>query len=208
MTRASPQGGSDDAHWQFAKGSDPVRPSFATLRDGALLLRAPEPRDAEPIFAAIEESKESLERWMSWYRPGLSLQDVRAWIDHCSAQWEAGDAREFGLFDATTGEILGCAGVNQVNRAHAFANLGYWVRTSRRGRGVATAAVRLLAAFAFRELGLNRVEILTLLDNAPSRRVAEKAGARYEGIARGRLQHHGTPMDAAMHSMVPADLDT
>ena len=58
MTRASPQGGSDDAHWQFAKGSDPVRPSFATLRDGALLLRAPEPRDAEPIFAAIEESNE------------------------------------------------------------------------------------------------------------------------------------------------------
>jgi RimJ/RimL family protein N-acetyltransferase len=178
------------------------------LRGGGLLLRCPEARDAEPIFAAIEESKEALERWMSWYRPGFSLQDARAWIDRCKAEWDGGGDREFGIFDADSGEALGCCGVNQLNRVHAFGNVGYWVRTSRAGHGVATVAVRLLASYAFAELGLKRVEILTLPDNAASRRVAEKAGARYEGIARGRLLYRGTPADAAMHSILPADLDT
>jgi RimJ/RimL family protein N-acetyltransferase len=50
-----------------------------------------------------------------------------------------------------------------------------------RGRGVATRAVRLLSDWAVRELGLTRVEILVHEDNAPSLRVAEKAGFRDTG---------------------------
>ena len=184
-----------------------MRPMRTTLSHAGLLLRPPEARDAEPLFDAIEESKQALERWMSWYRPGFSLQDARAWIQHCRAEWEGGGDREFGIFDARSGEILGCAGVNQLNRVHAFGNVGYWVRTGSTGRGVATATVGLLAAFAFRELGLKRIEILTLTDNAASRRVAEKAGARYEGVARGRLLYNGTPMDAAMHAILPGDIN-
>ena len=61
------------------------------------------------------------------------------------------------------------------NRSQA--NLSYWVRASERGRGFAGRAVRLMARFAFEELGLQRLEILIAVDNAASQRVAEKAGA-------------------------------
>ena len=176
------------------------------LRGPGLVLRPHETGDAAAMFAAIEESKVELAQWMSWYRAGFSLEDARSWIDHCRVQWSGEGDREFGIFDADTGEILGCAGVNQLNRVHEFANVGYWVRTSRTRRGIGTTTVRLLAAFAFRGLGLRRVEILTLPENAASRRVAEKAGARYECIARGRLMHQGTPRDAAMHAILASDL--
>jgi RimJ/RimL family protein N-acetyltransferase len=43
-------------------------------------------------------------------------------------------------------------------------------------------------------------------ENVPSRRVAEKAGARFEAIARNRIVQHGKPYDAALYSLIPSDL--
>jgi RimJ/RimL family protein N-acetyltransferase len=62
------------------------------------------------------------------------------------------------------------------------AHVGYWVRTGQTGQGIATAAVRLIARFGFEDLGLQRLELLVAVENLASRRVAEKAGARFEGI--------------------------
>jgi RimJ/RimL family protein N-acetyltransferase len=73
-------------------------------------------------------------------------------------------------------------------------------------KGVAIAAARLAARFAFRELSLTRVELVALVDNIASRRVAEKLGATLEGVARNRLVHNGVPFAAAMYSLVPGDI--
>ena len=45
-------------------------------------------------------------------------------------------------------------------------NLGYWVRTDATRRGIATAATRRLARWAFEALGLRRVEIVIAPGNA------------------------------------------
>ena len=71
-----------------------------------------------------------------------------------------------------------------LDREPGYGELGYWVAAEARGRGVATRAVRLLSDWAVRELGLERLEILVHQDNAPSRRVAEKAGYRDTGELR------------------------
>ena len=57
-------------------------------------------------------------------------------------------------------------------------NLGYWVRTSRRGEGIAVRATKLAARYAFENVGLIRVEVVMAVDNSASRRVAEKSGAQ------------------------------
>src|SRR5438876_1019870 len=62
------------------------------------------------------------------------------------------------------------------------ANVGYWVRTSQTGQGIATAAVRLIAWFGFEDLGLLRLELLIAADNPASRRIAEKVGATFERV--------------------------
>jgi len=56
--------------------------------------------------------------------------------------------------------LLGGCGLTNPNRRHQFANLYYWVRNSAARQGVAPAAVRLAARFAFAELRLQRVEIV------------------------------------------------
>lgn len=86
-----------------------------------------------------------------------------------------------------------------------FANLGYWVRTSRTQQGIATAVVPMIVKFGFDNLNLHRMEIVVAVANLPSQRVAEKAGAFREGLLRQRLFVHGQISDAFIFSFMPAD---
>lgn len=87
-----------------------------------------------------------------------------------------------------------------------MANLGYWVRTSAAGRGVATGATRAVARFGFEQIGLKRIEIVAAVNNLSSQRVAEKAGAVREGVLRKRLLIRGESHDAVLFSLVAEDL--
>ena len=89
-----------------------------------------------------------------------------------------------------------------MSREHQFANLGYWVRSSAVGSGVATAGVQLVRDWAFANTELSRLEVVVATSNLVSLRVAEKAGAVFEGTLRSRLHIHGAVHDAAMFSFV------
>jgi RimJ/RimL family protein N-acetyltransferase len=87
-----------------------------------------------------------------------------------------------------------------------MANLGYWVRTSAAGRGVASAATVLIAHYGLQVVGLKRIEILADVENLASQRVAEKAGAMREGRLRNRLFHHHEVHDGVLFSLIADDL--
>jgi RimJ/RimL family protein N-acetyltransferase len=173
---------------------------------GGILIRPLEPADRLSLCQAVAESLDTVGRWMSWCHPAYSIQDADQFITLCLTNWRAGADREFGIFDATSGEVLGCTGINQINSVNHFANLGYWVRASRTGQGVASTAANLVARFAFTEMQLLRLEVVVRLENATSRRVAEKMGCKLEGTARQRLLFRGTPHDAAVYSLLANDL--
>jgi len=63
-----------------------------------------------------------------------------------------------------------------------------------------------VARFAFKELELNRVEIVIATENKTSIRVAEKIGALREGILRKRIVVSDTVYDAFMFSLLTDDL--
>jgi ribosomal-protein-serine acetyltransferase len=89
----------------------------------------------------------------------------------------------------------------------SLANLGYWVRSSATRRGIATRAARLVGEFAVKQVGLLRAEIVVAVGNKPSLRVAEKCGAKREGVLRNRLIVREQVLDAVMHSLTPQDFD-
>lgn len=137
---------------------------------------------------------------MTWCHPGLTADEAIGWYRTCEVNWDNGVDYEFSVF-TTSGDFLGAAGLNQLNHANRFANLGYWTRESRQGQGYAVEAARVLANFGLDTLQLNRVEIVAAEGNLPSRRVAEKVGAQFEGVLRDRLVIHGLSHDAAMYSL-------
>jgi ribosomal-protein-serine acetyltransferase len=189
-----------------ARGRGDVVLPRRELETARLRLRPVYLEDAATVYASIRESIEPLARWMDWCHAGYRREDSDAWIASTRSAWEAGGAYEFLVFERS-GRHVGAVGLNQFNRANNCTNLGYWVRQSGQRQGYAVEAVRRIARFAFDVAKFQRVEIVAAVDNVASRRVAERAGATLECVARNRLLLHGVPIAAAVHSFVPGDLD-
>jgi RimJ/RimL family protein N-acetyltransferase len=60
----------------------------------------------------------------------------------------------------------------------------------------------LAVEWAFANTEIERIEVVAALKNGRSQRVAEKAGALREGIARSRLLLQGQFHDAAIYSFI------
>ncbi|TBR39327.1 MULTISPECIES: GNAT family N-acetyltransferase [Dyella] len=179
-------------------------PSFPIPGTG-VVLRPWLPSDAPGLYAAATESIETVGRWLPWCHSGYALAQSESWIDFAGEGWTRGEVFAFALADQDSGEIVGGMGLNQLHREHRNANLGYWIRRSRQGEGLAPAAVPIVARFGIERLNLVRVEIVCAIDNVASRRCAKKAGASFEGIARQRLLLRDVATDAAVYAFVASD---
>jgi len=181
-------------------------PKTAKLTDGVILLRPYKRQDAPDLYKAIRASLKEVGAWLPFAHENYSLYETQDWVKRHPGEWKKGSTYNFGVYDMKTGETIGGCGINEIDRLNKRANLGYWVRSDRTGQGIAVAATRLLAKWGFDALGLKRIEILVALENTRSLRVAEKAGARREGVLRNRLDLRGRLHDAVMHSLVPGEV--
>jgi len=177
-----------------------------TLTDGKILLRPLRKSDTEKMYRVIRSSLAELSAWLPFAHEDYALNESKDWIKERPADWKAGRAYEFAIFDAEDGEYIGTCGLNNISKIDNYANLGYWVRTDRTGQGIAVAATKLLAKWGFEVLKLKRIEILVAVENQRSLRVAEKAGAKREGILRHRIIIRDKTHDAVMHSLLPEEV--
>ncbi len=179
--------------------NDPTAP----LEGAGVLLRVPTPADVTPMWEAVRESEAELSTWMAWCHEGYDREEAARWVEHCREGRSRREMFGFLIAEVDGGRVLGGCGLNQVDWQNRRANLGYWVRTTACGRGLATTAAGLVARYGFAELGLVRAEIIVATGNTASQRVAVKVGATCEGILRNRLWLHGRPYDAVGYSLVP-----
>lgn len=147
---------------------------------------------------------DQLSAWLAWCHPGYSLNDATTWIELTTLGRENRSLFDFAVFDGD-GTYAGACGLNWIDVDHRVANLGYWIRTSRTRRGVAPAAVRQVYQWAFANTPINRIEILAAVGNVASQRVAEKSGARRDGVLQKRLMVRGAPVDAVLFSIIRPD---
>jgi RimJ/RimL family protein N-acetyltransferase len=165
--------------------------------DGVVTLRPWEAADAPAIVDCLD-GDELISHWLDQIPQPYSIADALAYIGGIGEQ-------AFAVTDATTGGLVGSIGLRW-NEAHDVAEAGYWLRESARGRGLATRALALVTNVAL-EAGAARVQLRAAVGNDASRRVAEKAGFRLEGVLRSA---HWSPrlerrLDWAMYSLLPGD---
>ena len=131
---------------------------------------------------------------------------IRRWHD----EWASGASLTFALRLAKDGIAIGEADLKP--RPPIAANIAYAVTPDHRGRGYAARAARLLAEAGLTRFGFHRIELVCDVDNAASRRVAEKAGFVAEGVRRGSgwfenvPELAGAPRDEAVYSLIRSDL--
>ena len=170
------------------------------LSDGITHLRRPVEADAAAVVEAVQAGIDHLQPWMPWATDAYGPEQALEWIT--------------GVFDATEhrfvivdgDRILGSCGVNRVDPLHRTGNLGYWLRPDAVGRGHATRATRLLAAHALGHDDIELVYIEMSTRNEPSRAVAERSGATYEGVLRSRLLLHGERHDVHVFTFAEGEI--
>jgi ribosomal-protein-serine acetyltransferase len=178
---------------------------FTTQHDEKIILRPLDLTNTSALQQAVRESLAELKPWMSWAHDEYSEKDAYNFITLTRASWSNGSLFAFCIVDANTSDLLGGCSVSHIHPVYHFCNLGYWVRTSRCGQGIAGRAALLAAHFAFEKVGLVRAEIVAAVDNEASIRVAKKIGAHYEGILLNRMVIGGQIKDAKMFSLLPSD---
>jgi RimJ/RimL family protein N-acetyltransferase len=98
--------------------------------------------------------------------------------------------------ETSDGGPIGVLRLRGIDEAHTRAELGVYIgEKDRWGRGHGTDAIRRVLRFAFEELGLRRVWLITDADNARGIRCYQKCGFAQEGVLRGHRLRYGRPLD-------------
>jgi len=164
-------------------------------------IRPHEESDSVEMCAAARESLLEITPWMPWCRADYSIADAMAWVQTTQECHQTRRMFDFAILNEA-GKYAGSCGINRIIWSDGVANIGYWVRTSMTGRGIAPAAVTSLLSWAFENTSLNRLEIVVAVENTRSHRVAEKVGATRDALLRKRTLVGGVATDAVLYSMV------
>jgi RimJ/RimL family protein N-acetyltransferase len=157
--------------------------------------------DHLPFLDALTADPESLRftRIPDPPPPGFS----RRWVERYEEGRRNGTHEAFAAV-ADDGTFLGLSLVPEIDRDAREAELGYMFVPAARGRGVATAMLRHLTAWAF-EQGALRATLIIDVDNPASERVAARCGYVREGVMRSIHVKGDLRTDAALWSRLPSD---
>jgi len=154
-----------------------------TLSDGDTSIRPIRVRDARSLEKELRDNRRWLRKWEATSPVGPVTFDVKSSIRGLLQQSRVGAGLPFVIeYD---GDIAGQLNVSSISYGSlASATIGYWVSERFAGKGLTPTAVALATDYCFFQLGLHRMEICIRPENAPSLRVVEKLGFRYEGLRR------------------------
>lgn len=171
------------------------------LANDLVKMRPLAPADIESVFA-LASAREIAEN--TFVPHPYSLDAAQEFVDRVRGQWSTDEAYVFAILDKATDAFAGVMGIHP-EASHNSATVGYWIGKPFWGRGIATAALRLLIEFGFERLELNRIEAGHLAHNAASGRVMQKADMRCEGTRRGSQLHRGQYKDAVWYAIIRED---
>jgi RimJ/RimL family protein N-acetyltransferase len=120
------------------------------------------------------------------------IADARAFIGSANT---SEDEIVFLITRNSTPGVIGACGIARLTCAGP--ELGYWIGVPYWGLGYATEAARAVIDHTFRELGYEFLGAGARVTNPASRRVLEKCGFRWTGVALGRIRALGAavPID-------------
>ena len=81
------------------------------------------------------------------------------------------------------------------------AYVGYWIDSAVAGRGIMPIAVAMVCDHGWLTMGLHRIEVNVRPENAPSLRVVDKLGFRFEGLRPRYLHIDGAWRDHVTYAL-------
>ena len=132
-----------------------------------------------------------------------SLESIAEFVKKTDAD---PDVHFMAICDLAGGEHIGNIKLGPINWHHRRADVGlligeknYW------GKGLATEAIAMVTAYAFKNLGLNKLKAGCYTANEASTRAFEKCGWTREGLLKGEVMLDGKPHDCILLGITADD---
>jgi RimJ/RimL family protein N-acetyltransferase len=147
------------------------------IRSAKLQLSPFKMADAEEVYECITPS---IARFMRW-EPSKSLNEYKA---HREARLQANDQSVFSFVirRSDTMECLGIAGLDEADQPTP--ELGIWLKEAAHGHGYGTEAIKAIAEWATKTFSKASFLYPVAVENAASRRIAEKLNGKIVGTRR------------------------
>ncbi len=141
------------------------------------MLREILPADQQQIFEGLSD-----ENVIQYY--GVSygtFADTRQQMDWYENLLETSTGIWWGISFMGEEKLTGACGINNINKEHRKAEMGYWLLPDNWGKGIMTEVLPLIIEHAFDTLDLHRIEATVEVDNIASKKLLSKQGFEYEG---------------------------
>lgn len=168
------------------------------LTDGTVTLRPHGPDDIDDMV--IQGRDPQMQRWTNVPSP-YHRTDAEDFLRSCQQGWVDGDSLSWAI--EVDARFAGTIGLRMMNRYTA--SVGFSLAPWARGHGFTSRALRLVLPWGFDRLDLQVIRWGALIGNWASRKIAWRAGFRFEGLARSLLLQRGEPADLWTGSLAVGD---
>lgn len=137
----------------------------------------------------------------------VTLETVQKILAPTFADQAQNPRKHYGwsIFAKADQAFVGEIGLEGAPARFRSAEIYYTLRTSYWGKGMATEAAQVVAAFAFEQLQLHRLEAGVAISNLGSIRVLEKLGMQREGLRRKILPMADGWQDNYLYAVLEED---
>ena len=150
---------------------------FPVLKTNRLLLRKFTNDDLENVFAGLSHPGVIRYYGVSY----ATLEATRAQMDFFAMLEATGTGTWWAVCTAADDIFYGVCGLNNLDRHHKKAEIGFWLLPQFWGKGIISEAVSAVCNYGFTTFNLHRIEAIIESENTNSKKVMERMTFNYEG---------------------------
>ena len=175
------------------------------LQTERLILRSLTLEDAPDVqrLAGEYDVAATLSNMPHPYEDGMAEE----WMRSCSEKFEKNEALNFAITLKTEKQFIGGIEI-RLDPEIENGELGFWIGKPYWGCGYCTEAAKVVVAYGFEVLKLDRICAYYFEHNLASGRVLQKIGMHYEGCLEKYVQKWNKCEDLIGYGMLKADFDS
>ncbi|MCQ4021947.1 MULTISPECIES: GNAT family N-acetyltransferase [unclassified Ruminococcus] len=129
------------------------------------------------------------------------------WIDCIRRSAKRKTDFEYGIFSARNGEYIGNIGLIGIDYINKCADITYIIHPRFQNRGYACLASKLIIAYGFEFLNLQRIQGKCMDFNIASKTVMLKCGFTYEGLGRQEMLKDNKFVNLEHYSLLKSEYE-
>jgi len=131
-----------------------------------------------------------------------NLLEASTEIQYCRSLFKEKRGAYWSLARKNDDHMIGAIGL-YINNQHYRAEICYDMARAYWNKGIMSKALNIVLEFCFNQIGINRIEAITLYDNKASIALLKKLGFTHEGALKNYRYYNGKSYTIEMFAMTP-----